>query len=133
MKLCHHSCKMLMCQPKSIVLTCKGPKLESEPLYLYSCILSPQLGFKYLSTKSKFDILTTNVGGLEPAVVAQWSKAYAISQLIVATEGPRFKSCTKDVYIWYRIAVNLQTYSCYPINVSYGDQIWIQPLLRACP
>ena len=31
---------------------CKGPKLQSEPLYLYSCIASPQPRFKLLSAES---------------------------------------------------------------------------------
>ena len=31
---------------KLVILTCKGPKLESESLYLFSCILSPQPWFK---------------------------------------------------------------------------------------
>ena len=30
------------------VLTCNGPKLESGPLYIYSCNTSPQLWFKLL-------------------------------------------------------------------------------------
>ena len=30
------------------MVTCEGPKLESEPLYLYSCITSPQPWFKLL-------------------------------------------------------------------------------------
>ena len=32
----------------SIHFTCKGPKLESESLYLYSCVISPQPRFKLL-------------------------------------------------------------------------------------
>ena len=33
----------------TIKVTCKGPKLESEPLYLYSCNTSPQPWVKLLS------------------------------------------------------------------------------------
>ena len=44
-------------------------------------------------------------------------RRHAISQLIEATVGPRF----------------IYTPGCYPITVSHGNQIWIQPLIRAHP